>query len=174
MEIKSERLLLRQITEEDLAAFHVLQSNAEVTKWTKQGPNKSLAQSQQMLDDLMVLVNMMHSYDTRNTPVLILAITVPPSTELIGLIGTFRPREVGFSLHPDCWGRGYATEAVRAFCHWYLQSHPGQQLFAKVNAENEASVRCLGRCGFARASEPERQQAEWGKEDERETWLLRT
>ncbi|KAK4501113.1 hypothetical protein PRZ48_006919 [Zasmidium cellare] len=174
MEIRSERLLLRPVTEDDLEAFHKLQSNYEVTKWTKQGPSKSLQHSEQMLDDLLVLVNMMASYNHTAQPVIIHAITLPPSKTLIGLIGTFRPREIGFSLHPDFWGKGYATEAVRAFCRWYLGTYRGHVLFAKVDRGNERSVACLRRCGFSPAREVELVGDEaYAKDRERETWLLR-
>lgn len=140
----------------------------------KQGPNETLERSQQMLDDLLVLVNVMASYNTSGQPVIIHAITIPPSNELAGLIGTFRPREVGFSLHPDYWGQGYATEAAKVFCQWYLETFSGQVLFAKVDRENEASVRCLRRCEFSPASEAEQSaDKEYGKDRERETWLLK-
>lgn len=146
----------------------------ELTYSSKQGPNKTLERSQEMLDDLLVLVNMMRSYECRGQPVLIHAITIPPSNELVGLIGTFRPREIGFSLHPSFWRQGYAQEATRAFCAWYFREHPGQPLFAKVNAQNDASMRCLMRCGFTPATEKElKADGAYGKDRERETWLLR-
>ncbi|EME42805.1 hypothetical protein DOTSEDRAFT_24824 [Dothistroma septosporum NZE10] len=192
MKIRSSRLLLRPVTEGDLQEFHKLQSNVEVTKWTsvcftsnphrpmaltylsKQGPNKTLERSQEMLDDLLVLVNLMETYNHHGHPVLIYAITVPPSNDLIGLIGTFRPREIAFSLHPTFWGQGYASEATKAFCSWYMKGHPGQPLFAKVDTHNDASVRCLRRCGFSLATEQELKADEaYGKDRERETWILR-
>lgn len=174
MEIRTERLLLREICENDLEAFHKLQSNPETTRFTKQGPSKSLANSEQMLDDLVVLVNMMRSYEIRGEPVLILAITLPPSIELIGIIGTFRPREIGFSLHPDYWGKGYASEGTKGFCKWYMEQHPGQQLFAKVNTENKRSVGCLTKCGFTAGSSSEQSADDaYGNDRERETWLYR-
>lgn len=180
--IATPRLHLRELSESDLPAFHRLQSSPQVTRFTKQGPNKTLERSSQMLDDLLVLVNMMRSYDTKNTPVILLAITLPSSPspdELIGLIGTFRPLEVGFSLHEDFWGLGYATEALRGFCDWYRGVFKGQKLFAKVDAANEGSKRCLRKGGFVEASWEE--EAEFGgldgKEGERdggrETWVLR-
>lgn len=123
-----------------------------------------------MLDDLLVLVNT----SSPEQPTLIHAITIRPSSELVGLIGTFRPREIGFSLHPDYWGKGYAQEATKGFCSWYLKRFPGQILFAKVNLENVASIKCLRRCGFSPATETEKSSDEaFGKDKERETWLPR-
>ncbi|KAF2163453.1 hypothetical protein M409DRAFT_57359 [Zasmidium cellare ATCC 36951] len=127
-----------------------------------------------MLDDLLVLVNMMAEWSHSSQPVIIHAITLSPHKTLIGLIGTFRPREIGFSLHPDYWGKGCATEAVKAFCRWYLGTYRGQVLFAKVDRGNERSVRCLTRSGFSPAKEVELAGDEaYAKDRERETWLLR-
>ncbi|KAI5365249.1 Putative GNAT domain, acyl-CoA N-acyltransferase [Septoria linicola] len=170
MNITTDRLLLRPVTEADLEDFHRLQSDPQVTKWTKQGPNKTLQRSEQMLDDLLVLVNTSNFTE----PTMIHAITVLPSSDLIGLVGTFRPREIGFSLHPDYWGKGYAQEATRAFCIWYQEQHPGQALFAKVNTKNDASVTCLTRCGFSPATQQEDTADEaYSNDQERQTWLLR-
>lgn len=127
-----------------------------------------------MLDDLLVLVNVMASYSLSDQPVIIHAITIPPSKSLIGLIGTFRPREIGFSLHPDYWGKSYATEAAREFCRWYLGTFRGQMLFAKVDRGNKRSASCLTRCGFSPAKEVELATDEaYAKDRDRETWLLR-
>lgn len=127
-----------------------------------------------MLDDLLVLVNMMASYNTSGQPVIVHAMTIPPSKTLIGLIGTSRPREIGFSLHPDYWGNGYATEAAKAFCRWYLGTYRGQVLFAKVDRGNERSAKCLTRCGFSPAKEAELATDEaYAKDRDQETWLLR-
>lgn len=146
------------------------QNNRVLTVSSKQGPNKSLQRSTEQLDDLLVLVNS----SSPSQPTLILAITILPFSELIGTIGTFRPREIGFSLLPKYWGKGFASEACKEFCKRYLEIYPGQQLFAKVNRENEGSVRCLRRCGFTPASvEEEGSDALLGVDRGRETWLLR-
>lgn len=123
-----------------------------------------------MLDDLLVLVNI----SPPDQPILIHAITILPSSELVGLVGTFRPREIGFSLLPSHWGKGYAQEATRDFCTWYVKAFPAQTLFAKVNADNAASIKCLRRCGFSPATEMELSSDDaFSKDTERVTWLLR-
>ena len=81
---------------------------------------------------------------------IILAIIKRDSGTLIGTIGTFRPFELGFSLLPDYWGAGYATEAAKGFCIWHHQ-HCGVRtiLTATVDLENGSSKRLLAKCGFA-------------------------
>lgn len=141
-----------------------------LTTSSKQGPNKTLQRSSEMLDDLLVLLNTSSS----SQPTIILAITILPSPELVGLMGTFRPREIGFSLLPKFWGKGYAQEACREFCRRYLEVYPSQRMFAKVDTRNGASMSCLRRCDFIPASAEEEAKDELlGVDGERETWLLR-
>ncbi len=55
--------------------------------------------------------------------------------------------EVGWHLHPDCWGRGYATEAARAV----VQQAFGAglpEVYAVVRPGNEASVAVCRRLGM--------------------------
>ncbi|KAF2722490.1 acyl-CoA N-acyltransferase [Polychaeton citri CBS 116435] len=171
--IETERLLIRPLCEEDLEAFHRLQSDPQVTQFTKQGPNKDITKSQEILDDCLVEMNASDSAEL----VLILAIIVKPvvaSSGLVGLVGTFRPREIGFSLHPTSWGRGLAREAVDAFARWFKSSFPDEQLFAKVSAENRASVKVCQGCGFTKATDQEvRSDLRLQVDSIRETWLCR-
>ena len=59
------------------------------------------------------------------------------------------PREasVGYVLAPDCWGRGYATEAVRAMVDLARQLAL-LRLNALCHAEHTSSAHVLEKCGF--------------------------
>jgi RimJ/RimL family protein N-acetyltransferase len=68
--------------------------------------------------------------------------------QLVGSIGSWDgdgEREVGYWLGRDHWGRGHATEAVRAF----LEVETTRPLFAYVAPHNEASKRVVTKVGFA-------------------------
>lgn len=54
-------------------------------------------------------------------------------------------REVGYWLGREFWGRGIASEALRAF----LEIETARPLFAHVAKHNSASLRVLEKCGFA-------------------------
>lgn len=39
---------------------------------------------------------------------------------MIGKVGIFQfPAEIAWMLHPDFWGKGYASEAVEGYLDWY-------------------------------------------------------
>jgi RimJ/RimL family protein N-acetyltransferase len=56
--------------------------------------------------------------------------------------------EVGWHLHPDCWGHGYATEAARAVVdRAFALGLP--EVYAVVRPGNEASLAVCRRLGMA-------------------------
>ncbi|GAP62208.1 hypothetical protein ARMA_0631 [Ardenticatena maritima] len=74
-----------------------------------------------------------------------------------GLIGTIGLRiapnapwraEVGCELNPLVWGKGYATEALRALCTFAFTRTTLERLEASTLAENQAAVHVLQQCGF--------------------------
>jgi RimJ/RimL family protein N-acetyltransferase len=72
---------------------------------------------------------------------------------LIGGIGLrIRDREfkaeLGYLIGRPYWGRGYATEALRAVVQWALQQAQVFRVWAVCDVENAASARVLEKCGF--------------------------
>jgi ribosomal-protein-alanine N-acetyltransferase len=77
--------------------------------------------------------------------------------EPIGGIGMYRraglerfTAEIGYWLGPSCWGRGYASEAARAFTEHAFASTDLERIEGRVFAWNPASGRVLEKAGFAR------------------------
>ena len=70
----------------------------------------------------------------------------------LGQLGPWRPEgwpgnEIGYSFHPDAWGRGYATEAAVAAIDWAL-AHLGWDDFIHCIAPaNLASQKVAQRLG---------------------------
>lgn len=56
--------------------------------------------------------------------------------------------EIGYGLREEYWGRGYATEAVRAALDWALGQPGVVAVEAETDPENAASQRVLEKCGF--------------------------
>jgi len=80
---------------------------------------------------------------------------IASSKEVIGGIG-FHPQsdvhrltaEIGYWLGEPFWGRGIATQALRALTEWVFATTPVVRIYAHVFAWNPASARVLEKCGF--------------------------
>lgn len=57
--------------------------------------------------------------------------------------------EVGYSLFPEFWGNGYATEITKFFTE-FAKSFPDiKEVIGIIDPENAASKRILSKCGYA-------------------------
>ena len=56
--------------------------------------------------------------------------------------------EIGYHIAKDFTGKGYATEAVKAFLPAMAQKLNLKEIYGICLAENTASVRVLEKCGF--------------------------
>jgi RimJ/RimL family protein N-acetyltransferase len=57
--------------------------------------------------------------------------------------------ELGWTLSPSVWDRGYATEAVRAAVAWGAGHFgPTQRTVCLIDPENLASIRVATKCGY--------------------------
>ncbi|KAI9171855.1 putative GMP synthase [Paramyrothecium foliicola] len=111
--VRTERLLLRPFTQNDLESLHVLRLQPEVMVWTMQGrPDKDLEETQKNLD-IRLEGNQANNYDW--------AICVAETGQLIGIGGCMRTNGdlgwpvVGYMLLKEQWGKGYGTEFVKGF-----------------------------------------------------------
>jgi RimJ/RimL family protein N-acetyltransferase len=95
-----------------------------------------------------------------------LAIVLPTTHLVIGTCGIrmatahAQEAELGYELHPDYWGQGYAIEAARTILAFGFHTLPLQRVWAQCLAENTASVRVLERLGM-RPERCQRQQHTW-------------
>jgi RimJ/RimL family protein N-acetyltransferase len=67
---------------------------------------------------------------------------------VIGLIGAVRAPEVGYMLNADYWGRGYATEAMRAFMPLFWMHNTYGHAEAHTDPDLESSQNVLRKVGF--------------------------
>lgn len=76
--------------------------------------------------------------------------------EPVGIVGLHVERypwgyaEVGYMIHPDHWGQGYATDAVRCLVRYAFEERRMNKVGADVYEPNEASRRVLEKIGFER------------------------
>ena len=97
----------------------------------------------------------------------------------VGRVGPWQPEgwpgpEIGWGLIPECWGRGYATEAAAAAADWALAALGWSEFIHLIAPENTASAAVAARLGStlrgpARMPEPfeDRRVDLWGQSAER-------
>ena len=78
-----------------------------------------------------------------------------------------RQGEIGFVVHPDHQGRGYATEAAAALLALGFDGFGLHRIVGRLEARNAASARVLGKLGMRREAhlvENEIVKGEWQSE----------
>ncbi|TGJ80733.1 hypothetical protein E0Z10_g8039, partial [Xylaria hypoxylon] len=129
--IKTARLVIRPLTQDDLEALHVLRTQSEVMACTALGRiDRDLTDTQVKLDPFLA---------PRDAKTYNPGIYLASTGELIGLGGVFGTEselgwpEVGYMIKSEHWGRGYTTEFLKAFVKaWW--SLPRSNVEAKVDA----------------------------------------
>ena len=59
-----------------------------------------------------------------------------------------QPMEIGWRLQPDCWGKGYASEAARAMAQFAFDTIGAPELVAVCHPDNAASAQVMRRLGM--------------------------
>lgn len=136
--LRTERLILRRAREEDLEALHAILSDPRATRYWSTPPHDSLDQTRAWLADMMAPPRLSSDF------------IVELGGQAIGKAGCYRLPEIGYILHPDHWGRGYAAEALGAAIPHIFTHFDVPALLADVDPRNSASIRLLERLGFER------------------------
>lgn len=144
MEIVTARLTLRSARPDDLEAMHAVLSNPRATRWWSTPPHDSLEQTAAWLDSMIA--------SGPDHPDFVIEL----DGLVIGKAGFWRLPDVGYILHPDHWGQGFAGEAVGAAIDQVFATRDLDDLTADVDPDNAASIRLLERLGFVKTGFAER------------------
>jgi ribosomal-protein-alanine N-acetyltransferase len=147
-ELSTSRLLLRKISFDDVNEVFFLRSDSTVMQYIDKAPAQSL-------DDACDFISKIHVLE-QNGEGINWAITVKGDKTLIGNIclWNIQPEhhraEVGYVLHPACWGKGIAQEAMTAVIDYGFRTMKLHSIEANVNPANTASIKLLERNNFVR------------------------
>lgn len=143
--IKTERLSLRDFKQSDLANVHEYASNEEVVRHQTWGPNTV----EQTLEFVSTCV-MESSAPRRRT--FNLAVVLGEDRVIGGCMAAVGDdtydAEIGYSFNPAFWGRGYASEAVSALTTFLFEKMDVQRIYATCGPQNIGSIRLLTNLGF--------------------------
>ncbi|MEU7901002.1 GNAT family N-acetyltransferase [Nonomuraea sp. NPDC049152] len=163
----TERLSLRPFTGDDLRAINAWERLPEVARFLYWEP-RDLEGSRQMLDKRVTRVAVLEEGD-----VLDLAVTLRETGQVIGQVllnWTSRQHEqgeIGYVLHPDFHGKGYAPEASREMLRLGFEELGLHRIVGRLDGRNTASGRVLEKLGMRREAhlvENELVKGEWTDE----------
>ena len=148
-QLETERLLLRELVQEDWAAVHRYGSDPEVSRHMDWGPNTEedttaflamvlATQRAQPRVDFQLAVVLKH--DDRLIGACTLVFTDVPSREA----------SLGYAYERAAWGQGYATEAARAMLAFGFGELGQHRIWATCAPANVGSSRVLEKIGMQR------------------------
>ncbi len=147
MQLKTERLLMREFDASDWQAVHAYQNDPLYLRyytWTERTPEAVREFIQMFLDQ--------QQEDQRYK--FQLAVELKGSGQLIGncgirlkQVGAFEA-DIGYELAPRFWGQGYATEAARAMVRYGFTHFQLHRISSWCIADNAASAHVLEKVGM--------------------------
>lgn len=165
--ITTPRLHLRPFTPGDLDPLNAYESLPHVTRYLYWDP-RDRDTSRAYLDKKITRTAIHDEGDAID-----LAITHRTTGHLIGnclLIWTSRPHrqgEIGYILHPEHHGHGYATEAAHAMLHLGFTGLGLHRITGRIDTRNTASARVLEKLHMRREAtliDNEIVKGEWSSE----------
>jgi RimJ/RimL family protein N-acetyltransferase len=146
--IKTERLLIRAFTEDDLEALFAIESREDVSRYLY-GVPRTRDEVRGVLQERLAPPPM----DTDGQS-LVLAAELRQSGAMIGSLFLFlksrehRQGEIGFVFHPDYHGRGLASEGAAELIRLGFEGLKLHRLCGRCDGRNQASARLMERLGM--------------------------
>jgi RimJ/RimL family protein N-acetyltransferase len=142
--LRTERLLLRMLREEDFEEYAMMVADAEVMRYLGEG--KPLSRGDAWRQMAFVLGHwQLRGYG-------LWAVEELSTGRLAGRIGFLYPEgwpdfELGWTLAREFWGRGYATEGARRALDFAFEELGREHVISLIRPDNGPSVRVAERLG---------------------------
>lgn len=148
--ILTDRLCLRPFTRGDVEAVHAYRQRDDVAQHLFDDP-MSREQCTELVQARVGQLFLMADEDS-----IVLAIERRDDQHLIGEISLIlrsaasRQGELGYLLHPEAQGRGYATEAAARMLELGFDGADLHRIYARCSVHNQPSWRLMERLGMRR------------------------
>ncbi len=145
IKLETENLTLRSLVDIDWAMFYEMNSSSEVSQYIRP--------PQQEKEIRLTFEKRKHSWSYLSGEWLALVLEDRQGS-FIGYSGfrcidkEYNDVEVGYMMHPNAQGKGYATEALRDIVKWGIKTHGIRKFIAYCDVENIGSQRVLKKVGF--------------------------
>ena len=150
MELQSARLLIKEIGWEDLEPIHHLYSFPEVDEFNTMGIPEDLEETRKNIRPAI------EAQKEENRKSHFWKIVKKDSEEFIGVAGLtlslnrFKLGEIFYSILPEFWGMGFATEVARTLIKSGFEDFNLHKVEAGVATENTRSIKVLEKAGMTR------------------------
>ena len=147
-ELETERLLLRMLSLEDAARMQQIRSNKEVMKFMDSHWHTNIELSEEFISENLEMYSLQKG--------LFWALIEKESQQFIGDFAFWQidkkhcRTEIGYTLHPDYWGKGYMSEAMRKILNFGFQNLKLHSIEANINPKNTKSRNILTNVGFVK------------------------
>lgn len=144
-ELRTERLLLRPLTEADVEALHRISNEPPVRRYLWDDEPVSPSQ----IENLVAESYRMFSEEGLG----LFGVRIAGSEDLLGFCGFVRLEgmeepELAYELTRKAWGRGIATEAARACLRYAFEEAGLERVIAGADAPNAASLSVIEKLGM--------------------------
>ena len=145
MEKRLKRLILRPVREEDRKEMHSILTDAQVKK-TYMLPD---FETEEQVEKLFLRFIQLSSHPERFVRAIAL------EGKLIGFLNDVGIEngkiELGYVVSPDCWGRGYCTEALMGAMEWLFEQG-FREVVCGAFSENKGSIRVMEKAGMEKVN----------------------
>ena len=150
MVIESNRLILTEVTWDDLENIHALHSIPEVDEFNTLGLPKDIEETREAIRPII------EESKREKRQHISWKIETKESLEFIGLAGMvltaekYSRGEIYYKFLPSYWGKGYATEVSKALIKSGFEDFKLHIVGAGVATENIQSIKVLEKSGMSR------------------------
>ena len=142
---ETNRLLLRQFTEDDASLLYELNLDPEVIRYTHD-PIADVEHAKQVLNEVMLPQYSLYDHGRW-------AVHLRSNLEFMGWCGLKYLSEtnevdLGYRLMKKFWGKGYATEAALACIEYGFNTLNLPVIIGRALPGNLASIKVLEKCGM--------------------------
>jgi len=149
-QLETKQLCLRPVSQEDLAYIHDLHLLEESDRYNTLGIPKDLNETR------TVLRGYLEGNYGANRSFYTYSILLKETEEFVGLISLnlgkshYRNADVWYKIHPESWGKGYATEALHAVLSLGFDTLGLHRIEAGSAVGNIGSLRVMEKVGMKR------------------------
>jgi len=151
--LETERLVIRELGEEDIPALHAIFSDPEVWRHMDFIKSDSLEHTTEQIRGMIMhnSARPRHAYN--------FAVLGRRENRIVGWIGFGDPdppkrhigqADFGYAFGKEHWSKGYGTECLTAVVRFAFEEVGVETFFGECDKENPASSRVMEKCGFTR------------------------